>query len=80
MNIEEFRIYGKEMVEYICNYLQTLNDRRVTANVEPGYLKYLLPKEAPMKPESFEQIMKDVENKIMPGVTIISPEIADSVP
>ncbi|XP_023318683.1 aromatic-L-amino-acid decarboxylase-like [Trichogramma pretiosum] len=69
MNIEEFRIYGKEMVEYICNYLQTLNDRRVTANVEPGYLKYLLPKEAPMKPESFEQIMKDVENKIMPGVT-----------
>ncbi|KAK0172445.1 hypothetical protein PV328_005761 [Microctonus aethiopoides] len=69
MNIEEFRIRGKEMVEYICDYLQTLEVKRVTANVDPGYLRPLLPNEAPMKSESWDEIMKDVESKIMPGIT-----------
>lgn len=69
MNAEEFRVRGKEMVEYICNYLCTLENQRVTANVEPGYLRSLLPTEAPVKPESFDDIMKDVECKIMPGVS-----------
>lgn len=69
MNIEEFRIRGKEMVEYICEYLRTLEGKRVTANVDPGYLRPLLPKEAPLKPEPWEAIMRDVECKIMPGVS-----------
>lgn len=68
MNIDEFRVRGKEMVDYICEYLGTLESRRVTANVEPGYLRSLLPNEAPVKPETFEDIMRDVEAKIMPGV------------
>ncbi|XP_014204510.1 aromatic-L-amino-acid decarboxylase-like [Copidosoma floridanum] len=69
MNIDEFRVHGKEMVEYICNYIRTLEGKRVTANVDPGYLRPLLPDEAPLKPESFDAIMRDVEGKIMPGIT-----------
>ncbi|XP_059620462.1 tyrosine decarboxylase [Phlebotomus argentipes] len=69
MNCEEFRKRGMEMVEYICKYLETLEDRRVTPSVEPGYLKNLLPDEAPMYPEPWDQVMDDVEKKIMPGVT-----------
>ncbi|XP_044015333.1 tyrosine decarboxylase-like isoform X2 [Aphidius gifuensis] len=69
MNIEEFRVRGKEMIEYICEYLRTIEGRRVTANVDPGYLRPLLPSEAPTKPESWDDIMKDVESKIMPGIT-----------
>ncbi|XP_034950094.1 tyrosine decarboxylase-like [Chelonus insularis] len=69
MNIDEFRVRGKEMVEYICQYLWSIESRRVTANVDPGYLRPLLPKEAPLKPESWDEIMKDIENKIMPGIT-----------
>ncbi|KAJ8679591.1 hypothetical protein QAD02_015378 [Eretmocerus hayati] len=69
MNIEEFRVHGKEMVDYICNYMRTLEGKRVTANVDPGYLRPLLPNEAPMKAESFDAIMRDVEYKIMPGIT-----------
>lgn len=70
MNIEEFRVRGKEMIEYICEYLRTIEGRRVTANVDPGYLRPLLPSEAPTKPESWDDIMKDVESKIMPGVSL----------
>lgn len=69
MDIDEFRCRGKEMVEYICKYMETLKDRRVTPCVEPGYLRHLLPDEAPMNPEDWDDVMKDVEDKIMPGVT-----------
>lgn len=43
MDCQEFRKRGSEMVEYICNYLETIEDRRVTPSVEPGYLRHLLP-------------------------------------
>lgn len=43
MDCDEFRKRGSEMVEYICQYLETLGDRRVTPSVEPGYLRHLLP-------------------------------------
>ncbi|KAK8401832.1 hypothetical protein O3P69_001142 [Scylla paramamosain] len=69
MNSEEFRQRGKEMVDYIADYLDTIEERRVTPAIEPGYLRRLVPDEAPQKPEQWEDIMKDVEDKIMPGVT-----------
>ncbi|XP_058054367.1 tyrosine decarboxylase [Anopheles bellator] len=69
MDSKEFRRRGTEMVEYICNYLETLEQRRVTPSVEPGYLRLQLPDEAPENPEPWENIMRDVEDKIMPGVT-----------
>lgn len=67
MDSSEFRKRGTEMVEYICQYLETIEERRVTPSVEPGYLRSLIPAEAPFKPEPWEQVMDDVENKIMPG-------------
>lgn len=57
------------MVDYIANYLDTIEERRVTPAIEPGYLRGLMPSEAPQKPEQWDDIMKDVEDKIMPGVT-----------
>jgi aromatic-L-amino-acid decarboxylase len=68
MDVNEFRIRGKEMVDYICSYMETLDSRRVTPSVEPGYLRDLLPTQAPQDPEDWDAIMADVENKIMPGV------------
>lgn len=69
MDNEEFKQRGKEMIDYICNYLDTLGNRRVTPSVEPGYLRSQLPAEAPFHPEDWEDIMADVDSKIMPGVT-----------
>lgn len=70
MDTEQFRKYGKEMVDYICEYLETIQERRVTPTVSPGWLKNKIPLEAPVQPESFDAIMEDVENIIMPGVRI----------
>lgn len=69
MDVQEFRIKGKEMVDYICEYLEKLPDRRVTPNIEPGYLRPLISPEAPEEPEEWDAIMRDVDDKIMPGVT-----------
>ena len=69
MNGEEFKTRGIEMVDYIVHYLDTITRRPVTPSVEPGYLEALLPAAAPEDPESWPDIMKDVEEKIMPGMT-----------
>jgi hypothetical protein len=39
---EEFRETGKEMVNYICNYIKTLDQRQVDPNLEPGFLAEML--------------------------------------
>ncbi|XP_075413644.1 aromatic-L-amino-acid decarboxylase isoform X5 [Tenrec ecaudatus] len=69
MNASEFRKRGKEMVDYIADYLEGIEARQVYPDVEPGYLRPLIPASAPQEPETFEDIMTDVEKIIMPGVT-----------
>ena len=44
-------------------------DRRVLPTVEPGYLRALIPAEAPEEGESWRAVLSDVERVIMPGVT-----------
>lgn len=50
-------------------YYDTIEDRRVVSNVEPGYLKKLIPNAPPQDGESWSNIQKDIESKIMPGLT-----------
>ncbi|XP_020793214.2 aromatic-L-amino-acid decarboxylase [Boleophthalmus pectinirostris] len=69
MNAEEFRRKGKEMVDYVADYLENIEQRPVYPDVEPGYLRHLIPTEAPEDPESFDDLLKDVDRVIMPGVT-----------
>ena len=64
----EFRKRGREMVDYIVDYLDNIDARRVTPNIEPGYLQDLIPPEPPSDPEDWDNIMDDIEKKIMIGV------------
>ncbi|KAM8770576.1 aromatic-L-amino-acid decarboxylase [Rhynchonycteris naso] len=69
MNANEFRRRGREMVDYIADYMEGIEGRQVYPDVEPGYLRPLLPSCAPWEPDTYEDIMNDVEKIIMPGVT-----------
>ena len=60
---------GKEMVDYIADYLENIRDRRVFPDVKPGYMRALVPEAAPMDGENWENIFQDVERVIMPGVS-----------
>ncbi|XP_043681172.1 histidine decarboxylase isoform X2 [Vespula pensylvanica] len=69
MNLEEYRKHGKEMVDYIADYLENIRSRRVYPAVSPGYLRNVLPASAPVNGEPWEEIFADIERCIMPGVT-----------
>ncbi|XP_076245784.1 histidine decarboxylase [Calliopsis andreniformis] len=69
MNLEEYRKHGKEVVDYIADYLANIRSRRVYPAVSPGYLRNVLPSAAPVDGEPWEDIFADIEKCIMPGVT-----------
>ncbi|XP_038849138.1 aromatic-L-amino-acid decarboxylase-like isoform X5 [Salvelinus namaycush] len=69
MDATEFRRRGKEMVDLIADYLENIEQRPVYPDVEPGYLRSLIPEEAPEESETYEDVVKDIERVIMPGVT-----------
>ncbi|XP_046350284.1 histidine decarboxylase-like isoform X1 [Haliotis rufescens] len=69
MDFEEYRKRGKEMVDYIADYLQDIRSRRVFPDVSPGYMTKLVPSSAPEHGEKWEDVFKDIERVIMPGIT-----------
>ncbi|KAK7098977.1 aromatic-L-amino-acid decarboxylase-like isoform X2 [Littorina saxatilis] len=68
MDSKQFREVGKQMIDYIADYHDNIRQRSVKHNVSPGYLLPLLPDSAPEDPERWEDIFKDIEKVIMPGV------------
>ncbi|KAA8526445.1 hypothetical protein F0562_008352 [Nyssa sinensis] len=66
---EEFRKQAHCIVDFIADYYKNIESYPVLSQVEPGYLHSRLPKTAPYRPESFESILKDVQNDIVPGMT-----------
>lgn len=69
MDTSEFIEFAQAAINFTANYNDTLRDRDVLPSVEPGYLSKLLPEEAPYKAEKWQEILKDVEQYIMPGVS-----------
>lgn len=48
----------------VANYYENLEERRVLSNVQPGYLRELLPDGPPQEGELWSDIQKDIESKI----------------
>ncbi|CAL1536567.1 unnamed protein product, partial [Lymnaea stagnalis] len=69
MDTDEFRARGREMVDYVADYLETIDTRTPLPSVLPGYLRELIPDEAPLNGESWEEVKKDIDRVIMPGVS-----------
>ncbi|MGD1994042.1 MAG: pyridoxal-dependent decarboxylase [Anaerolineae bacterium] len=69
MTPEEFRLYGRAVVDWIADYYQRVESLPVLAQVEPGQIRASLPSEPPVHGEAFETVLKDVEDLILPGVT-----------
>ncbi|AEO66947.1 uncharacterized protein THITE_2115545 [Thermothielavioides terrestris NRRL 8126] len=69
MDSQQFREAATATIDEIITYFDTLGSRGVVSAVEPGYLRKLLPAEAPQDGEPWADIQKDIEAKIMPGIT-----------
>ncbi|KOS21551.1 Aromatic-L-amino-acid decarboxylase [Escovopsis weberi] len=69
MDSKEFREAAKAAIDEIADYYDNISSHRVVADVEPGYLRPLLPASAPLDGEPFHLIQQDIRDKILPGIT-----------
>ena len=69
MTPDEFRRHGKAMVDWIADYYERIEDFPVVSRVKPGEIRASLPASPPEHGESFEVMLEDVGNLILPGVT-----------
>jgi aromatic-L-amino-acid/L-tryptophan decarboxylase len=69
MDREEFRRFGHELVDWIANYFDRIDDLPVLAAIEPGDLKAQLPVAPPVNGEPMEQIVSDLDRLIVPALT-----------
>jgi aromatic-L-amino-acid decarboxylase len=69
MSPDEFRQWGKEVIDWIADYMERVEDYPVQSQVKPGEIRAKLPNAPPTKGESFDAILKDVDQIVMPGIT-----------
>jgi aromatic-L-amino-acid decarboxylase len=64
-----FRDDGAAAVEWAARYLETVRERPVLAQLEPGAIRAALPAQAPDGPEEFATVLRDLDDVLMPGLT-----------
>jgi aromatic-L-amino-acid decarboxylase len=69
MTPEEFRKIGYRVVDWIADYRAKISELPVMASTAPGAVKARLPSDPPEKPESFDQIFRDLDEIILPGLS-----------
>ena len=69
MTPEEFRRNGHALVDWIADYQARIECFPVLSQVKPGEIRASLPSEPPAKGEAFEEVLRDVDRLIVPGIT-----------
>ena len=64
-----FRDDGAEAIEWVASYLERVRELPVLAQVEPGKLRSRLPASPPETPEPFADVLRDLDEVLMPAVT-----------
>lgn len=67
--MEEFRRNAHEVVDWIADYFERIEQQSVIPTVAPGEIRRMLPGAAPERPESFANLMADLERVVVPGLT-----------
>jgi aromatic-L-amino-acid/L-tryptophan decarboxylase len=69
LSISQFREEGKKIIDWIADYYENIEKFPVLSRVKPGEIINSLPEKPPLKGESMQEIMNDLNEKIMPGIT-----------
>jgi len=64
----EFRKHAHEIVDWIADYLDNIEDLPVKSRVKPKEIYNMLPEKAPEESESMDRIFKDFRDIILPGI------------
>jgi aromatic-L-amino-acid/L-tryptophan decarboxylase len=69
MSSIDFREDGAAALEWAARYLERLPELPVMAQVRPGDLTAKLPAAAPEQPEAFADVLRDLDDLIVPALT-----------
>jgi aromatic-L-amino-acid decarboxylase len=69
MPATELREAARNVADWITEYLEGVADYPVLAQVEPGDILKALPENFPEKGEPFQEMFKDFQEVLLPGVT-----------
>ena len=69
MDLSGFRENDHEIVNWICDYYETLESRPVKSRALPGSIKQQIPNHPPELGEAFATIWNDFQQIILPGMT-----------
>ncbi|WP_245679469.1 aminotransferase class I/II-fold pyridoxal phosphate-dependent enzyme [Actinomadura hibisca] len=69
MTPEEFRRYGKQVIDWIADYQEKVEAHPVLSQARPGDVLAALPEHPPERGEGFEAVLADMERAVIPGVT-----------
>ncbi len=69
MEIELFRRFGHEFVDWMAEYMAEIEKYPVNSPVLPGDIRRRLPAGPPLAGEPMELIFKDFKEIVMPGIT-----------
>jgi aromatic-L-amino-acid decarboxylase len=69
MTPEEFRHFGHQLVDWVADYRATIGERPVMARSAPGDVKASLPSSPPVSAEPFADILRDVDDVVLPGLS-----------
>jgi aromatic-L-amino-acid decarboxylase len=70
MTPDEFRAVGHRLIDWIADYRARLAKLPVIASTAPGEVKARLPGEPPRQPEDFAAVLGDLEQILLPGLTL----------
>lgn len=69
MTPDDFRKRGHEVIEWIARYMEDVEGFAVQSRARPGEVYAALPANAPEAPEAFGDILRDLDEVVMPGIT-----------
>jgi hypothetical protein len=66
-SLQTFKAAGANLLDWIAKYWAHCQDMPVISTVHHNYLKDALPSHAPQNSEPWSMILKDLDDKIIPG-------------
>ncbi len=69
MTPEEFRRRGRQVVDWLADYMERVESLPVLSKVAPGEIRARLPPAAPEAGEPFDAILRDLDEIVLPGIT-----------
>ena len=69
LSSDEFREHGHALIDWIADYWERVEELPVVSHIAPGTIRDQLPPNAPETGEPFEDLIKDLDSVVMPGIT-----------